>query len=291
MAKYFSEREYGLKARIIEEIPLNVWAGLTALVSRLETNYAFGNSFPELCRDGAGPCGCDMGLFMCTLVADIPGMEWPLNPTVLPSTPAILDLIEFCYEHVSEPIKGDFHSYWRHYHLTFDVTIGQNKFKDSINRIFRRNGIAYELSDDGQIIRLGPEVLREALTTATFNTGDTDLDNLLNAARNKFLSPDLNIRKESLEKLWDAWERLKTITPGVDKRTSISILLANSCSDPQFQVRLNNEALALTNIGNDFMIRHHETSKIPIVSGEQVDYLFHRLFALIYLILKTSNRI
>jgi len=97
--------------------------------------------------------------------------------------------------------------------LTFDVTIGQNKFKDNINRIFRRNGIAYELSDDGQIIRLGPEVLREALTTATYNTGDTDLDNLLNAARNKFLSPDLNIRKESLEKLWDAWERLKTITP------------------------------------------------------------------------------
>jgi len=116
MAKYFSEREYGLKARIIEEIPLNVWAGLTALVSRLETNYAFGNSFPALCPDGAGPCGCDMDLFTCTLIADIPGMEWPLNPTVLPSTPAILDLIEFCYEHVSEPIKGNYHSYWMHYH-------------------------------------------------------------------------------------------------------------------------------------------------------------------------------
>jgi hypothetical protein len=51
-----------------------------------------------------------------------------------------------------------------------------------------------------------------------------------------------------------------------------------------FRQRLEQEARELTDIGNNFMIRHHESGKIPIHSGEQVDYLFHRLFALIHLL-------
>jgi len=34
--------------------------------------------------------------------------------------------------------------------------------------------------------------------------------------------------------------------------------------------------VALTAIGNQFRIRHSETSQTPIEEDEQVDYLFHR---------------
>jgi hypothetical protein len=52
-------------------------------------------------------------------------------------------------------------------------------------------------------------VLAEELRRVLFQTGDPELDAMLEAARTKFLSPDPNVRRESLEKLWDAWERVR----------------------------------------------------------------------------------
>lgn len=38
------------------------------------------------------------------------------------------------------------------------------------------------------------------------------------------------------------------------------------------------------------MIRHTKTNKVPVTESAQVDYLFHRTFAMIRLLLKTSGR-
>lgn len=139
------------------------------------------------------------------------------------------------------------------------------------------------------MIRLAPEGLRQSLAAARFTTGDGDLDELLELARTKYLDPDLNVRKEALEKLWDAWERLKTIEPG-DKKTAAAALLKKAASQQQYFDVLDAEAKALTSIGNNFRIRHHETNKTELADGEQVDYFFHRLFALILLLLRKSGR-
>jgi hypothetical protein len=150
---------------------------------------------------------------------------------------------------------------------------------------FERNGIAYELETSGRIIRLAPEILREALQTAIFDTGDTELDELLESARTKFLSPDGNIRREALEKLWDAWERIKTIEPGSDKRASVKALLDKAASEPKFRELLEQEARILTDVGNSFRIRHSETSQTALQKDEHVDYLFHRLFGLLRMLI------
>lgn len=42
---------------------------------------------------------------------------------------------------------------------------------------------------------------------------------------------------------------------------------------------------------NNLIIRHTETNKPPIAESSQVDCLFHRLFALIRLLLKSSGRV
>lgn len=139
---------------------------------------------------------------------------------------------------------------------------------------------------NGQIIRLAPPVLREALQSTTFSTGDSELDAMLEVARKKFLDPDIEVRRESLEKLWDAWERLKTILPGKDKKVSIGKLLEKASPESKFREVLEKEARELTDIGNTFKIRHSETKQIPVEYSEHVDYLFHRLFAIIQLLLR-----
>ena len=85
--------------------------------------------------------------------------------------------------------------------------------------------------------------------------------------------------------MWDAWERIKTLEQPTDKRKSIGILLDKASSEPKFRERLEREVAELTEIGNNFMIRHTEITKTPVTLSPHVDYLFHRMFALIYLVL------
>ena len=38
------------------------------------------------------------------------------------------------------------------------------------------------------------------------------------------------------------------------------------------------------------MIRHTEVDKVPIVDSHHIDYLFHRMFSIIRLLLKAGGR-
>jgi hypothetical protein len=60
--------------------------------------------------------------------------------------------------------------------------------------------------------------------------------------------------------------------------------------ESNFRLMLETEARALTEIGNSFHIRHFETDKVTIETPAQNDYLFHRLFALMQLLLFSRRR-
>ena len=289
-ATYFSDRELEPLPRVEEEISPSAWGGIFAAIQSRIVDNSFGYRYPLGCLDGLGPCGYDASLFYQALEAEIPDIAWPLRPSKVPPTLAVLDLIEFCHRAVGKPVQTDYHSFYRHHHLRFEPEEGQGAFRDDINRILSRNGLAYELKPNGEVGRLAPVVLREALASVVFRTGDADLDSLLEAARTKYLNPSLTVRQESLEKLWAAWERLKTIEPGKDKKASATALLKKAASEPNFYKRLEDEAHELTRIGNNFTIRHSETYQVPLELSEHVDYLFHRLFALIQLLLRTTGR-
>jgi hypothetical protein len=107
----------------------------------------------------------------------------------------------------------------------------------------------------------------------------------LERARTKFLSHDPEVRRESLEKLWDAWERLKTLN-NPNKKLGVAVLLDQAAPEPAFRSTLDNEAKELTRIGNEYQIRHSETNKIVINNDADVDYLFHRLFSLMFLLMR-----
>ncbi len=145
-----------------------------------------------------------------------------------PTDGQVFDLIEFSYEYIAQPIILNQHEYWNHYHYKYDEAVGRSAFEAEINRIFERNGIAYELKG-GEVIRIAPTGLHEALAETIFKTGDQTLDGLLEDARHKFLNRDLKVRKESLERLMgrlgafeDDWTWKGQGSPGAR--------LANQCS-------------------------------------------------------------
>lgn len=293
---YFSERETGEVPRVGTEITDTAWGGIAALVRARIADGSFGARYPDNCSDpnGTRPCGTDDSAFWDAMKGDIPRLAE--RDRILMSEPPptldVMDMIQFCWTAIGKPIQRGYHSYLQHHHLDFDIETGRAEFRDAVNQILRRNGMAYELTEVGEVQRSAPTGLGEALVQAVFATGDSDLDTMLETARRKFLDPDESVRRESLEKLWDAWERVKTVEPGSDKLARVTILLdrAAGSNGSGFRQMLETEAREVTNIGNSFQIRHSETTQEALTSSNHVDYLFHRLFALIRLVLRTTGR-
>ena len=288
--QYYSDRVGGPTPRTREEIPDPTWGGIVALVRSHLADGAFGYRFPLMCPDGIGPYGAnadDMGL---ALRAEIPGVEWPLDPDQVPPTLAVLDLVEFCWRAVAAPVQGGWHGFFAHHHLNFEVDAGKAGFRDRINVLFSRGGLCYELGADGRVVRTVPVEINTTLREAQFRTGDPTLDELLDAARRKYFDPDPKERRTGTEKLWDAWERLKTIEPAGDKRASVTLLLDRAASGPELRDVLEVEARGLTEIGNTFRIRHSEVSQVEIKEMAHVDYFFHRLFAFVLMLLRRTGR-
>jgi len=302
MSDYFSDRENGPRPRTEQVISPTVWAGLVALVQGLINSGAFGLRFPERCPDGQAICGCDPDSLAAAVVAEMPGLAWPLETMsevedgffsqrqpFAPDTLLILDFIEFVHDAVAKPTPGKYHDFFSHHHLSFDQQIGQEEFRVTVNRIFARNGVAFEMLSTGRIVRVLPLMLGDALRRTAFNTGDRTLDNILDECRAKFSDRNPLVRREALERLWDAWERLKSLADIGDKKRSIKIILDATATEPSLRARLEAEALELNSIGNSHLIRHSEVNQAAAIDVDHIDYLFHRLFAMIQLMLRKQG--
>jgi hypothetical protein len=100
------------------------------------------------------------------------------------------------------------------------------------------------------------------LKAALFTTGDKTLNEMLEDARRKILSPKIGVRKEALEGIWDAFERLKTIENPKGKKSSVAQLLPKAVTGPELRDRVNKEMNELTEIGQQL---HHD----PAHGGRQ----------------------
>lgn len=99
-----------------------------------------------------------------------------------------------------------------------------------------------------------------------------------------YKTPNPANRQDSVEKIWDALERLKTYYTTLNKKkSSEKIVMAMADGHEDFENLFNTEFIALTTIGNQFRIRHHETNKIDITDINYYDYLFNRCISLIAL--------
>ena len=291
MMGYWTDREHGARPPTVEVIDERVWDGLRSLIDTAVDDGSFGYRFPNECDDGGAFFGCNRRAFGRVLRAEVPGVEWPLPDQGPPPTDIILDLLEFCGSAVGEPVRGTYHGFFNHYHLSWNREAGLARFLSDVNRILARNGIAYELTADGEARRLLPEPLAVALRSAVFNTGDDETDRLFAAARYRIALPKEDDRRDALEKLWDAFERMKTLEPGSGKPQQADALL-DRAAVPGTELRkiLSEEARALTRIGNTFRIRHSEANQERLSLLEHVDYLYWRMFAFLRMVLKATGR-
>lgn len=305
--RYYSEREFGETPRESDEIAPNVWRGLLVVIRNRVADGSFGARYPSICDDGPLCYGTDVVMFEHAMRAEIPRFAsfvdhnyTQYGRTVLdvlevqdtqPPTLEILDFIEFCWKCVGKPTRTDFHSFFQHHHLSLDEDAGRDEFRGEIEMIFRRNGVGYKLTEHGRMERLVPPVLHGTLVQPESNSGDAELDRLLESAQRKFLYPNPEPRREALEALWDAWERLKTLDGQGDKKTQTRAMLDMTAgkASPMFKDALDKEALELTRIGNSLRIRHSETNQEILATNAHVDYLFFRLFSLLRLILESRK--
>jgi hypothetical protein len=156
----------------------------------------------------------------------------------------------------------------------------KEEYVDRVNALLCLYNIPYQLCSglicDFVSIRIGDEQIGAA--------PEVGITELLQKAKSSFNQGDKQI---AIEKLWDALERIKTIHSDCDKKQSVERiinLMANG--DPNYYSLFEKEFKELTEIGNRFRIRHHETNKIEIDNDHYYNYFYGRCSSLIDLVLK-----
>ncbi|CAM3402377.1 MULTISPECIES: AbiJ-related protein [Paenibacillus] len=149
-------------------------------------------------------------------------------------------------------------------------------FEAEVNAIFKLNELPFKLNNGKVENTFNIQIKDSALV----HIEEAGLKELLQEAANYYDKGNLKI---AVEKLWDAFERLKTYySPTLDKKKSISRIIEDmSGRKSHFQELFEKEFRELTQIGNDFRIRHHETTKINIVDARHYDYFYKRCLSLI----------
>lgn len=163
-------------------------------------------------------------------------------------------------------------------------TLNNSKeFETAVNQELSQIGIKLA---DGKIENLQPAV------DVHLPKDDDSLKGLICQADILYKERNHDSLQLSVEKMWDALERVKTLFTDLDKKESskkvIEAIVGQSTS---LISHLDAEFVELTKIGNQYQIRHFETNKELIVSDELLKYLYVRCSALVNLAVKSVEQI
>ncbi|WP_331758779.1 hypothetical protein OG225_41255 (plasmid) [Nocardia sp. NBC_01377] len=281
-----SDRTIGPVPRDQDELPDATRAGLVAYVAGLIDQDWFAERFPERCRDGNSICATHKTSLGIAFQAIIPGISIPPNPDRM-SDLEVFDLLEYAYPLISKPKQGDYHSFRRHHEYTFfNRRSAPGEFRDQVNHLLARGGANYEMDDEGQIQRRGSASVRRLVRELRPDTGDDVLDELILRATRLYTSTDPQVRQDALEKLWDGFERLKSIRDPNKQRGAEALL--EGIEPPDLRTAIEKEMFALRDIGNQFRIRHSEVGQVQVPDSAR-DYLLTRMGDLLMYLLAENN--
>lgn len=254
--------------------------------------------FPDYCPDNSTiVCGVNMSLFSNTLKFRIPDLEYNYaGYVVIPmfdeyNQYALLDYVEYIGNCIIDFEEYESHSFFQHNHIKILETSNVKQiFRNEINGVFELTRLLYRLNDKFEVERItSADELIESEAQNLESVKEQGLKDLLLESLYLYKNPRPEFHKLATEKIWSALERLKTVfvTNDVDKKKSadkVIRIMANS--DNNYIELLRTEFYALTNIGNNYRIRHHETDKTEITDERYYDYFYGRCFALIALAIK-----
>lgn len=180
------------------------------------------------------------------------------------SPSVVFDVIEVFYKYTSNP----------------------EKFEKEINSIFKLYIPSIELNS-GEI-HLGKDYA--VIFDSSIRIGEVGIKELISTAEELFNNGEYS---SAVEKIWDAFERIKTYyQPGLDKKKSANKIINElSRGNNSIKSMFMDEFKNLTDIGNSYRIRHHEKDKIDINDELHFKYFYRRCLALISVILENIQLI
>lgn len=159
-------------------------------------------------------------------------------------------------------------------------TTKSSQFRNEINAIFKLNNINVELRN-GEVHSTSNKAI--GLDDST-NINEAGLEELIRTAEDLYNKGEYSY---AVEKIWDAFERIKTSYPTLDKKKSAEKIINDiSYGNEHIKKMFDNEFKALTDIGNSYRIRHHEIYKIDISKELHYKYFYKRCLALISVIVE-----
>lgn len=257
--------------------------------------------FPEQCPDGHGCCGVDGEALERDLKFTIPSLYrnssgkidkpryslW--DEDVQFDQYALLDFVEYIGQRCRDIEELDYHKFFMHHHLALLQTDAIFKyFQHEINSIFYKTGLLFELTDTKTIERVTEDgIINSEIKNAIHLFKEQGVKELLEESILLFKQPRPISRGHAVEKMWDAFERIKTFHTTLDKKSSSQKIIHDiSSGNSKFIELFEKEFEELTKIGNNFRIRHHETNKIDIIDERHYDYFFNRCLSLMSLAIR-----
>ena len=200
---------------------------------------------------------------------------------------SFLDFIEYIAENIKDIKEGWNNPIYKNFWYIECKTTCEifDVFQSEINEIFIDAGVLYKLNKNKQIERvIENDIITSDIIDEIHAISENGLKDLLEVAILKHKSPKEQENKDAVEKIWDALERVKTYYTDLDKKESSTKIINDMAdSNSEYITLFTTEFKALTEIGNKFCIRHHETDKIDITDIRHYDYFFNRCLSLIAL--------
>lgn len=246
----------------------------SSLYGQLEERGLFQEWFGYFCVDRgdvAGKAGTDPSLFVFRKLRR--NGLWPLGTSIAEyDEDDMFDMIEFLFDHSSEGVDGTFHQYsdcgW-HY-AKFDAHAGREVFRREINDLLRDYGAGYELSLDGEILRLPDDEFAPMLSANLPHNDITNVRERVEAAKLKYRRRALSERRDAVRDLADVLEFLR---PEVR------------------QVLHSRDEADLFNLANNFGIRHHaRAQKTDYDPSIWLSWAFYYYLATIHACLRLIER-
>ena len=159
-------------------------------------------------------------------------------------------------------------------------TTKSSQFRNEINAIFKLNNINVELRN-GEVHSTSNKAI--GLDDST-NINEAGIEELIRIAEDLYNKGEYSY---AVEKIWDAFERIKTYYSTLDKKKSAEKIINDiSYGNEHIKKMFDNEFKVLTDTGNSYRIRHHEINKIDIIKELHYKYFYKRCLALISVIVE-----
>ena len=191
----------------------------------------------------------------------------------------IFDVIEFLYDHVSEPgetgyiTNDDSHIAYQDY-LDYDDEAGRQEFREKVNLVLADYKDGYELSEAGEILAIGKQGLEYILDAEIPDYDEENVDNKVKDAirkwRNRHL--DMSERREAIKTMADVFEWLK-------RTGKLKGVLSSK------------DESALFDIANNFDLRHHNPEqKKEYDKNIWYPWIFHFYLATYHAVIRLVKR-